>query len=79
MNEPLWVYISFGIFTSLALFLYLGTRSRIKGLLGGYGKGVWAESSYYMQEAREAHYKSVMILGILLLLDAILIYTEITS
>jgi len=76
MNEPLWVYITFGVFTSLSLYLYLSTRSRIKGLLGGYGKGVWAESSPYMQEARETHFKTTLIFLILLFLDGILIYTE---
>ena len=79
MSEPLWVYIIFGVYTVLALGLYLSARHKVQGLLGAYGKGVWSESSIFMREARESHRKFLSFFVIVLFFARCLTFTELTT
>lgn len=76
MSEPLWVYISYGIFTFVALVWVTAARTRVRGLQGGYGKGSWSENSIFMIDARENYGKARGFLFLILVLDGFLMYSE---
>jgi len=47
----MWMWISIVVDVILLLEMILAWRE-VHGLLGGYGKGVWSESSSYLIDAR---------------------------
>ncbi len=63
----------FAVHIGVGLWAWL-SRRHLNGLLGGYGKGCWAESSSYMMDARESLEKSIMWIVILLVIDFLVIY-----
>ncbi len=46
----------------LVLIMFAGACKEVWGLCGGFGKGVWSESSSYMIEARNFRVQSFIIL-----------------
>lgn len=57
----IWIITIFDIFLFIEVVL---SWQHVFGMLGGYGKGVWAESSSYMIEARE-HRRNITLLFLL--------------
>lgn len=58
----------------IAILFYLIFKDQVKGMEGGYGKGVWAESSIYMIQAREMLFKAKVMIVVSIALDVLYYY-----
>lgn len=62
--------IALGVFNLFVIINFLLTSSRVKGLSGGYGQGVWSESSIYMIDARESYSRAKVLVLLVIIIDA---------
>lgn len=70
-NSEIIAIVLINIIIIIRLFISL---YKVWGLNGGYGKGVWAESSSFMMDARENLNNSIIGLLIIILLDILLLF-----
>lgn len=55
------------LITLMAVVMAIQSVLHVKGLRGGYGKGRWDESSYFMKEALEYRASSIFVLVLIII------------